>query len=756
MGNVLIHHNPFCLSQNVEKFEVDNPISIRDFLDQKGIVEFEKPTICIINGDPVLRAHWSVVCINDDTIVNFLSLPQGGGGGGGGSKILRTVLTIAVAVVAPYAGAAIATSLGVTSAIGTALITAAVGFAGNALVSALIPPPKPGGFQSNYNTTQASPTYSLQAQGNQARLGEPIPVIYGRHIIYPDFAATPHAEYINNEQFLYQLHCVGQGEYDIEQLRIEDTPISSFEEITYEIISPGNDVTLFNPDVVTSPEIAGQELTAVVDAGDWTGPFIVNPSETQTNEIAVDIALPRGLYYANDSGGLSDRTVSWSVEARLIDDEGEPVNDWINLGDHTITDNDNTALRYTYKYPVALGRYEVRAIRTNAKDTNSRVGNEIRWEALKATLDVVNDFGDVTLLAMKMRATDNLSQTSSRKINIIATRKIPVWDGSNWSAPQASRSIAWAFADIFRAHYGADLSDDRLDLQKLYDLDQVWSSRGDYFDVVFDQKLTVWDAAKRVAQCGRAAPYQQGGIVQLVRDEPKTMPIALFSPRNITSGSFSVEYLMPSDETADSITVEFFNNKTWKQDEVTVSLPGSTTDKPAKVVLYGCTNKEHAMREGYYLAAANQYRRRLTTFTTELEGLIPSYGDLIAIAHDLPSWGVSGDVAHFDFPSLRLAEPVTFEDEGDHFIALRRLDGSISGPWPVTKGIDNYHVVLEGPLDFTPYTGAEKERTHFTFGTSGEKFMVHALVRALRPRGDSVEVSAVIENASVHTADNNV
>ena len=57
-----------------------------------------------------------------------------------------------------------------------------------------------------------SPTYSLQAQGNQARLGNPIPVIYGRHLIYPDFASQPYYKYIDNEQFVYQLHCLGQGD----------------------------------------------------------------------------------------------------------------------------------------------------------------------------------------------------------------------------------------------------------------------------------------------------------------------------------------------------------------------------------------------------------------------------------------------------------------------------------------------------------------------------------------------------------------
>ena len=56
---------------------------------------------------------WALVVITKDTVVSFIALPQGGGGGG---KILRTVLTIAVMVACPLCRAALAGTLGVTSA----------------------------------------------------------------------------------------------------------------------------------------------------------------------------------------------------------------------------------------------------------------------------------------------------------------------------------------------------------------------------------------------------------------------------------------------------------------------------------------------------------------------------------------------------------------------------------------------------------------------------------------------------------------
>ncbi len=600
------------------------------------------------------------------------------------------------------------------------------------------------------NTAAPSPTYSLQAQGNQARLGQPIPVLYGRHIVYPDLAATPYTRYENNEQMLYQLHCIGQGEYELESIRIEDTPISSFEEIRYEVIPPGAAITLFDADVVTAPEVAGQELLAVSNGGETIGPFIANPAGTLVEQLSIDILFPRGLYYANDTGGLETRSVSWRVEAQGVNDSGEPLGDWFVLGEQSHSAATNTALRFTFDYPVTPGRYAVRATRLDSKDTSARAGHELRWGALKAHLAGQPDFGEVTLLALRMRATDNLSQRSSRLVNCIVTRRLPIWDAQHqqWTTPQATRSIAWALADQCRAAYGAGLADARIDLQALTELDEIWFLRGDTFDAVFDQGVTVWESLSRTARCGRAVAYMQGGTVRFVRDAPKTIPVALFSPRNIVKGSLRIEYLMASDDTADSVTVEYFSSRTWQRDEVTASLTDHSTTQSARVQLFGCTEQPQAEREARYMAAANRYRRKLITFQTELEGLIPSYGDLIAISHDMPSWGQSAEVTAIQDQTLTVSEPLSWKT-GNHYIALRRPNGEVSGPWAVEPGEASNQLKLTQPIDIAPYTGEQQERTHLTFGVA-EQWATLARVTEVRPRGELVEIGCVAEHPAVH------
>ena len=725
-GTVVMLHNPFRPERDRDVFAVAEPISIRAWLDGRGVQEagageartgrrqdwFDHPTICLRNGSPVLRGRWDETEIGENDLVVFVPLPQGGGGGG--KNPLRIVLMLAVMVAAPYLGGLIAGAIGVTSTIGISLITAGVALVGTTLVNVLLPPPKPAAPSFGKGVPSPSPTYSLQAQGNHARLAQPISVIYGRHRVFPDLAATPWAEYSDNDQYLHQLHCIGQGEYDLEQIRIEDTPIASFEEIETEFVPPGAAVTLFETDVVTAPEIAGQELigvndrestvttndegteVTVTDEG-WIGPFTANPAGTRATGIGIDVIMPRGLYYANDNGSFSARTIEWEVEARAVDDEGEAAGEWIAVASESVTAAENTPQRKSYRYTVTSGRYEVRLRRTNDKSGDARAGHVIHWGGLKAFLEDAPAFGAVTLLAVRMRATDNLSQRSARMINCIVTRKLPVWDPeAGWSEPRATRSLAAAFADAARARYGAGLDDARIDLAALHALDAVWRSRGDRFDAVFDQSLTVWEALTHIARCGRALPFLQGGILRIARDAPRTLPVALFGPRNIVRGSFRVQYVIPGEDTADAVTVTYFSERTWIPDEVVAALPDSATeaaDKPAAIDLFGCTGAEQAMREGLYMAAANRYRRRICTFRTELEGLIPTYGDLIAITHDLPRWGQGGEVVAVDGRTLTLSEPLEW-DAGEetaaetdtdtagppvHYLALRRRDGGLRG-----------------------------------------------------------------------------
>lgn len=801
------------------------PQARRELLVESGSIrslapmDWQTPYVAFVDGQPVLRADWELVLEDGQALafVDVNAIPQGGGGG---SNPVALVLMIALTVYAPYLAANLYGALGGTFVAANAgfmlgMAQAAVMVVGSALINTLVPPPKPTTAQSAAAIAAASPTYSLQAQGNTGRLEAAIPEHFGRMLAYPDFAAQPYQEFYGNDQFLYHLLCIGRGAYDIEAVRIEDTPIERFDEITMEVVQPGATLSLFPANVVTSVEVSGQTLMGIAgnyaqlgtvievycpDSGlavgrevylefttgaaisgtytvvslpavdkigvtataplstngkcitsPWVGGFIAAESGTMANHIGLDYAAPKGLFRAKDDGTLAPVSLYPYAEFRPVDEVGAPLGPWVGLSAPIYTGATSTPQRYSEYIDVVPGRYEVRARRRDSEFTETRYGHSLVWGGLRSYLLDSRTFGDVTLLAVRMRATNSLSAQSSRKINVIATRKLPVWTGAAWTGLTPTRSPAWAFAYACKQ---VGLTDAQIDLPTLLTLDATWSARGDTFDARFDAFIGFWEAATKILGAGRAKPYMQAGVMRVKRDQPASIPVALFSMRNIVKGSFSVDYLMPTADTADAIDVAYFDESSWKQQRVRAALPGSTAARPAKVDMFGVVNRAQAHREGLYQAASNRYRRRTVKFSTEMEGFIPSYGDLIAIQHDMPGWGQGGEVVAWSAGTrtLTLSEPPEW-GTGTHYIGLRTRDGGVDGPYVVTPGAAANEVILAMAPATTPYTGTDEERTHYAFGWANT-WRQRALVLSVRPRDlRTVEIEAVVEDDNVHTAD---
>lgn len=751
MAVVATFHNPFTATRDFEKHWVPAGTWIADHAPKTKM-----PFICLVNGKAVMRKDWQRP-VTDTDIVSFVVLPQGGG-----SNPLRMVAMIAVMAVAAWAGPAIAGAMGFaakTTAFGIASMVASgvVGLVGSALVNALIPPQTESGLSSYKSPTEASPTYSVSAQGNSARIGEAIPVQYGRMLCYPDFAAAPYVEYNGNEQYLYELFCIGLGEYDIEAIRIEDTDINSFEEVETEIINPGGELTLFPANVETSNEVSGQEMLK----DNTLGPFIANQAGTTANRLAVDVVCSRGLYSLNKKGKLVSKSLQVKFEAQKVDDYGQGVGSWFELGTHTITAATTTPQRFSYTYDLEEnGRYQVRASRLDAKDLSTTVAHEVDWTGLKAYLvDEGQTFDGMTLLAVKIRATNNLSSNNSKKINVLCTRKLRTWTpGGGWSVDVLpSQSIAWAFADACRADYGGRLSDQQIDLKALYELDRVWSARGDKLNYRVDSKSTVWEVLQTIAKAGRAKPYRQGGMVRIFRDAPQSVPSGMFTMNNIVKDSFSVDYLMPTEETADAIEVEYYDERIWQWKTVVAKMPDSDAEEPVSLKLLGVTDRDQAWREGMYMAACNRYRRKTISLSTEMEGFIPTMGDLVYVSHDMPQWGQSSVVRSWvpNTRRLTVSEPLTWQENKTHKIILRKTDGTVAGPYTVTKGSSDYELVLpvNTNLGNIISTGQTMEPTYVSFGWD-ETWTQPARVLSIKPSGMfKVDIELINEDNGVHVAE---
>ena len=750
------------------------------------------PTVVVLNGKPLMRAEWHTVVKEGDELA-LMVVP----GKGGFKQILSVVALLVIAVVAPQIGLAIAGSAG----LGANLIAAGVVLAGSLLVNALLAPSNKAKDASGELDTTGSPTYNLQSQGNQARLNQVIPRLYGRHILVPDYAAKPYTYYENNDAYLCQLFCLGVGKYQLEEIRIDKSTLwkdgqltDSYTQVEVVKYEPNEYVGNLIEEVETSAEVSGQEVKRIqstpevanlsgrritytggvtpaddikadsrnylgnfeigstiallgtgnndgdylvtnvdTEEGLWVevqknfvtegsfsnitivdigllGPYVVNPANTIIDKIEIDIIWPEGIWSVanvDNKAQYSYYTESVELQYRKIDSLGLPVSDWT-------TKNGNNGLRFKYNnfdqrretrsFDVEPGRYEARFRRLNINRHYPAYHNKLQWSGLKGYYVASNRYKDVTLLGVKIKADNQITSQTSRRFKTIQTAMLPVFNGTSFSQPVATRRISDAFIDACTDKvYGLGRSIRTIDYEALAALEQTWTARGETFDGVFDTKYTAYDAISAILYVGRSKPLLVSGVITAVRDEPRTLSRMVFTPLagGIKKNSLSIEHVMNDENSPTDAIVSYIDERTWTQNEVECYIDEDDRDNPVRITAFGIVKKAHAWREGIYQVASNKYRRNFATFSTEMDGKMLMPMDKIVVNHDMPKYGQHGELAFMDNGGLRWYSSERFIlPTGVAYAGIRMKNGKLWGPVQVNRIVNNFEGIEHYLIDY--------------------------------------------------------
>lgn len=757
--NLVIHRNPFRPNLDVEERSVDSNSTIFQTLEEAHLLKmkeegFERIGTYVVlhNGEALVSKDWNIV-LKEDDVLQVAYLPKGGGGG---SNIKSIIGAIIIAVAAYFT---FGLSLVATAAVGVGALAVL------SLMSGAVPIPS-----SNSNTSESSsPTYSLSAQSNVARLLEAIPKVYGNPRVVPDLASQPYTEYEANELVLYQLFCVSLGQCEIEKIYVDETPLDQFTDAQYVVINPGEAVTLFPDNVVTSDAVNGIEMVAPNNPGyNVLGPYISAPSGTKASTIGIDLAFPQGSGNVDDDGNTQPWSITVNFQYQEVNDAGQAIGSWNQLFTKTFNFSTKNAQLITVKTDVPLGRYQIQGSRVSNESASPNVFGMVQWTGLRSYLQSTYTYGNVTLIAVKMRATAALNSTTARKFSAKVKDRVQTWDPVNgWGAyVYSDGNPAWIAADILRdLDYGRGLGTDRLAMTKLYQLSQTFAARGDRFHGVFDTTAQLWDSLSKVLRCGRTVPIYYAGVIDFIRDQPQSIPSGMFQPSNMIMGSFKTTYNFFDVDTPDHIVVEYIDPATNKPATVECKLPGETALNPFNVNLFGCQDRDQAFREGMSLAASNRDRRRSISFSTLSAGYIPRYNGLIRISHDTPLWGYSGRVKSFNKTTgrLRTTEPVIFGEPVLHVIAFRTKRGGEDGPYTIVEDSSlqpgEFGCIVQG-TDQQPISNiyiSDGVREDFTFYQCGptQKEGLKALVMSAAPDGQGqVNITCINYADSVYSAEN--
>ena len=159
-AQVLEINNPFTPHLDNQCFEINEQITILGWLEKRfpNFQEFSRPTICLVNEVPILRAGWEDYLIKDNDVVKFVVVAP---------EEPTTIFMVAFTVLATAASIYYMKQI-----------------------------PKPGTGQM----PDQDPVYTLTGQSNRIKLMNPIEVPYGKNRIWPSYAARSYNKFIKRRR----------------------------------------------------------------------------------------------------------------------------------------------------------------------------------------------------------------------------------------------------------------------------------------------------------------------------------------------------------------------------------------------------------------------------------------------------------------------------------------------------------------------------------------------------------------------------
>lgn len=641
--------------------------------------------LCVrINGDTIPFEWWdkvkpkSHVCITVISTVNFALIPL--------------LLSAALSFAAPTIAAAIATSIGVTGAIAIAAIGVAVAVGGTLLIGAIFAPQVASSNSSLANRSgtnqQVSPTYDISGGSNATRRYQPLPMVLGGHVLFPDFSSIPYVQNEGDNKYLYQTFEFGVADVNISDIKIGTTLASEFEEIEIEESTfPSGSLDLFPANTLST---AG----AVLEPEEST--FTTRTSAIDA--IALRVELDGDIVTLNSrTGKIKSDAMTLVIEYRLsstapsgpftklIDSTNIPKGITLDLaGDVVVTSKSRRKIRLSLYRTVDQDEYEVRVRRVPSnKDGSSTSTRAMTWTQLLSHQKDGAAYENRKRMAIRVRASGQINGALDTLSAFVST-PIPVWNGSSEDTLESSNPghifIFFARGSSNadgRRRFGGLLQDSRIDLDGL----RVWADWCDDNDLkcdfVIDTSMPTSEVLSIVARCGRATVAWNTGKIGVVFDQEGLAPVQVFGMFNIKRDpEFSVTYI--TENLANEIVVSYIDrDRDYQRNQVRVGVPGeSANDRPANIDLVGVTRLSQAAEEANLMAATQFYRRRRVTFSTDLENLVAVRGDVITLAHDLTAWALSGRLITGTDSTLLLDREIQVTAQS--FLTIRSPDLTIT------------------------------------------------------------------------------
>jgi predicted phage tail protein len=598
---------------------------------------------------------------------------------------------------------------------------------------------------------------SIRGGKNQLRQHGRIPVLFGRHRIYPDLAANQHTEIIENQQYLTQLFCGGYKDYiiDLDSVKLGETLITELSQtkniqqilagldpvIRLEILQNGEASNIYprcvHEDVVNAP------LQNRIDGGDGNkiSGEIIRTTPDNTDAINVDIFFHNGLGRYDDEGELQPASVTIRVRFKPAN---APDSSYQNLGffngsTNTISGSELKTRRFQItRSGLERGQYTVKIERLTADSTESKTIDHVHIGSIRSYKSNrpirAERQKDLTIIAMRVMATAKLNGVID-SLNYVAVSKLPVHSSGGsgplyWLNSTETCNPASMLLYSLRGRAAQQPVDfDNIDWHSLEEF-YVWCEERNYAcNAYLSESVTIAELIRMIGNTSRADILRIDSKISVVQDIERTSPVQLFTPKNTISYSIT----MFKADTPDAISLRYIDEEAgFTQNELMVynTPDGNRVNEPdsiQKADLWGITNSIQARRIGMYNYACLKNRPFVHTIDVDIEYLMCNKGDWIQYAGDIALTGsVQGRVIKTfwneqinRYTGIQLDEPIEMKTGLQYAVRIRLSNGTV-----LLKDIalvnEPNEVYFTEPLDAD---NAPKEGDIYAFGVRGQEVL---------------------------------
>ncbi|MDO5648870.1 phage tail protein [Paracoccus sp. (in: a-proteobacteria)] len=615
------------------------------------------------------RACWSAVRPKPGVRVVIRVVP--------GKDAIRSVLTIVVSIAAVAVGglwgAGLASALGVSTAVGTAMVTFGVSVIGNLLINALIPPARP-------KEQRTANSFAINGWQNRLDPDGAVPCVLGRLRYAPPFAVMPHTEIVGDLQYVRAVFNFGYGPLELSDYQLGDTPLSQFTGVEVEDRSgvAGDPALSLYPTQVVEEQI-GVDLTrpkprddrGEVINGDPIETPVVRVTGADADGASVIFAFPAGLVRVDNKGDKQRQHVDIRIRQRL---SGQTAWHMVERLSINAAKSEAFYRQHSWTFP-SRGRWEIEVTRMTGERDETTTSDRSVWLALQTTRpEYPISFGEpLALTAVRIKATHQLSGALDNLSARVARRCLD-WDRTarQWVMRRTSNPASLYRYILQSRANPRPVPDAGLDLEQLQDWHVYCRLKGLFYDRVLDDTgMTLRDALAEVAAAGRATPRHDGVRWGVTIDRPQDLIVDHISPRNSWNFRSSRSY----SKRPDGLRVKFQDaTHDYKPAERIVPWPGHTGPVllTEALELPGKTDPAEIWRE----ARRRMYEieERPDSYEVMQDGPIrvATRGDMVMLSHDvLDDVQRAAQVQRVIGNLIHLDEAVTIQPGQDYAIRFR-------------------------------------------------------------------------------------